>query len=480
MPKLGEPGDFQSLVLANESLLRAFRPGNHHPAQGPDVCSPSRAHEVLATGGRVRSMMDILRELTPLQRAVCSLGYDRAASILCEELPFRVISVPDSNEHNGWRIPPSWDVEEARIEQDGRLLYDGNAHPLGVIALSASFTGRVDRDELRRHLHYDHRYQDAIPFHYRQQFRSWERDWGFCVPRRVFDQLSPGEYDVVVRTRESAGVLKILEYKHRGALDTTIVLGANLDHAGVANDGLSGCAVGLEVMRRLRGRATRFTYALVLSPGIIGSEFYLAGLSQVERDLLLEGVFLEMLGSATPLALQESRHSMVSLSRALRSSLERAAHDHRIGPFQSMLVNDEYIWENYGIPMLSLSRFPYPEYHSSLDTVERIRERSLDEAVDLLMEAIDRVESAPLLVRRFTGNICLSNPRFDLYVDAGQVALGDSPSESRDRMRRLMDLIPALQRPVSVDSLADTMGLPLEETLTYLRKWEEKGLVDLL
>jgi aminopeptidase-like protein len=425
-------------------------------------------------------MMDIVRELTPLERAVCSLGYDRAAALLCEELPFRVIAVPDSRQHNGWVIPPSWDVEEARIERDGRVLYDGRGHPLGVIALSTSFSGRVDREELRRHLYYDHRYPDAIPFHYRQQFRSWQRDWGFCVPRRFYDQLTPGEYDIVLRTRESPGELKILEYKHAGALPQTIVLGGNLDHAGVANDGVSGCAVGLEVMRRLRGRRTRFTYALVLSPGIIGSEFYLAGLSAEERALLLEGVFLEMLGSPTPLALQESRQAMVSLGSALRGSLERSGLDHRIGPFQSGLVNDEYIWENYGIPMLSLSRFPYPEYHSSLDSVESLRERSLDEAVDLLMEAIERLESAPLLVKRFTGNLCLSNPRFDLYVDAGQVALGDAQPEDRQRMRRLMDLVPALERPISVEAIAGTMGLPLEQTLNYLRRWQEKGLVDLL
>ncbi len=223
-------------------------------------------------------MMQILRHLTPLNRAVCSRGYDQAVDYLREVLPFRVIAVPSSCRHNGWVIPPSWDVEEARITKDGRTVYDGAAHPLGVIGLSKSFCGTVSLEELRRHLHYDHRYDDSIPFHYRQQFRTWSRDWGFCVPKRLFDQLVPGDYEVVIRTAEAPGTVKILEYKHAGALDFTIVLGGNLDHAGVANDGLAGCVVGLEVMRRLRDRETKFTYSLVLSPGIIGSELYLAGL----------------------------------------------------------------------------------------------------------------------------------------------------------------------------------------------------------
>jgi len=424
--------------------------------------------------------MQILRDLTPLDRAVCSRGYDRAVEYLCEELPFRIISIPSSFQHNGWVIPPSWDVEEARIVKDGHTVYNGANHPLGVIALSSSFSGKVSLEVLKSHLHYDHRDPDSIPFHYRQQFRSWSRDWGFCLPKRIFDQLVPGEYEVIIRTAETPGAMKILECKHQGALDSTIVLGGNLDHAGVANDGLAGCVVGMEVLRRLQGRRTKFSYKLVLSPGIIGSELYLAGLTQVERRQLLEGIFLEMLGSATPLAVQDSRRSMVSTLHALRGSLDALGLPYRTGPFESIIVNDEYVWENYGIPMLSLSRFPYPEYHSSRDNVEIIREESLNDAVEALIGTVERLEASPIVLKKFVGNICLSNPQYDLYVDYGQIALGDSLSEQRRRLRHLMDFIPALDRPVSVKALADHIGLEEGEALEYLGRWAEKGLIDLV
>ena len=428
----------------------------------------------------MKTMMQILRHLTPLNRAVCSRGYDQAVDYLREVLPFRVISVPSSCEHNGWVIPPAWDVEEARIVKDGRTVYDGAIHPLGVIGLSRSYSGTVSLEELQRHLYFDHRYNDSIPFHYRQQFRSWSRDWGFCVPKRLFDQLVPGEYEVVIRTAEVPGTIKILEYKHPGSLDFTIVLGGNLDHAGVANDGLAGCVVGLEVMRRLRSRKTKFSYSLVLSPGIIGSEFYLAGLNRMERSRVLEGIFLEMLGSVTPLAVQESRRPMVSTLHALKASLDQMGLSYRTGPFESIIVNDEYVWENYGIPMLSFSRFPYPEYHSSHDNMEIIKEESLNEAVDALIGAVDRLEASPMVIKKFEGNICLSNPQYDLYIDYGQVALGDSLPDHQRRMRILMDFLPALDRPISVKALADHVGLPEESTLEYLQRWAAKGLIELL
>ena len=55
-----------------------------------------------------------------------------------------------------------------------------------------------------------------------------------------------------------------------------------------------------------------------------------------------------------------------------------------------------------------------------------------------------------------------------------------SVSESRRRKRYLMDLVPALDRPVSVAAVAARVCLPEDESLAYLRQWEAKGLIELL
>jgi hypothetical protein len=96
------------------------------------------------------------------------------------------------------------------------------------------------------------------------------------------------------------------------------------------------------------------------------------------------------------------------------------------------------------------------------------------------MGAVDRLEATPTLIKKFEGNICLSNPQYDLYVDYGQVALGDTPSAELLRRRCLMDFIPSLDRPVSVKAVADHVGLPEPDTLAYLQRWAAKGLIDLL
>ncbi len=425
------------------------------------------------------SMLEIIQDLTPLNRVICSSDSDRSIDYLCELLPFRVVEYSNTDERNGWVIPPRWDVGEASIRKDGRLIYDGTAHALGVIALSAPFRGRVGLEELKRHLHYDHRYDDSLTFHYRQQYRSWDRDWGFCVPKKLYESLEAGPYDVVIDTKESSGAMKVLEYTHPGKTEYTICICANLDHPGVSNDGLSGVAVGLELFRRMRTRPAKFTYKLVLVPGIIGSEYYLGKTDTGSREKVLEALCLWMVGSRTQLALQESRSAASNIEYALERALKDKGVDFRRGPFESVIINDEYVWEAYGIPTASLSRFPYPEYHSSRDDASIISEGSLHEVVDVLERTIDCLERSPFIEKRFDGTLCLSNPRYDLYVDAGQVAFGQVAGEVVRKLRLLMDYIPSIRRPVAARKVAEHVGLSESEALSYLRRWEEKGLLKL-
>src|SRR5690554_3299627 len=383
------------------------------------------------------SMMKLLEDLTPLNRVICSSDYDRTIHYMQNILPFRETTYSPGSDYNGWVIPPSWDVTRAHIAYNGQTIYDGLHHPMAVMALSAPYEGRVDREELRRHLHYDHRYPDAIPFHFRQLFRSYQRDWGFCVPRTFYDNLEEGEYDVLIETLEGPGTLRVLDYTIQGRSSHTIVFGANLDHPGVANDGLAGVAVGVSLFDKLRQSAQKpnFSYRLVLAPGIIGNEYYLGHLDEAERGKILEGVMLEMLGSPTELNLQFSRQALANIEQMLAQVLKAKSAKHRTGEFASALINDEYIWEAYGIPMASLSRFPYPEYHTDLDNFFLMDPDALEEAVDVLIEAIDVLESSAIVSKRFVGNICLSHPKYDLYIDPGQIAFGDIPDAERRGMR---------------------------------------------
>lgn len=424
-------------------------------------------------------MLSILKDLTPLNRVFCSNDYDKAIAYLQKILPFKVIGYKPADEFNGWVIPPKWDVREAKILKNGKVIYDALQHPLRVISLSKSFHGAVDHKELRKHLYYDCRYKNAVPYHFRQLYRSWCRDWGFCVTKDFFDELEHGKYEVIIETEESEGELKVLDYTHHGSLKETFAFVAHLDHPGMANDDLAGCAVGVEFLRRLSRRPTKYSYKLLLLQEIIGSEYYWGKTNLENKENILESAFLEMLGTNTQLALQASRNEGSNLEYAITKAMNSFGTSYRIGPFKSIVCNDEYIWETYGVPMSSLSRFPYPEYHTDRDNFSIMSEKSLEEAVNILLKTIECLESSVLIFKKFQGNICLSNPKYALYIDPGQVAFGDLPRENVKKMRLLMDLIPTLHQPTTVQALSSRVGLSEVDVMAYLQKWVEKGLLEL-
>ena len=132
--------------------------------------------------------------------------------------------------------------------------------------------------------------------------------------------------------------------------------------------------------------------------------------------------------------------------------------------------------------MSSLSRFPYPEYHSDRDDMSIVAPAEADgQSAQLVVAALDRLEEERWVKKKFCGSLCLSHPRYDLYVDAGQPAFGQHPSEQIAKLRTLMDALPMeLVAPRTVGELADQAGLPRDVAEAYLRRWEEKGLIEIL
>ncbi|MFO7739577.1 MAG: DUF4910 domain-containing protein [Desulfatiglandaceae bacterium] len=244
----------------------------------------------------------IIEDLVPLARHFASPDYDKSIEYLQKILPFKVHTFGPQDQHNGWIIPPKYTVKQALIMKDGQIIYDGKKHALSVVCHSLPFKGKVDLATLRKHLWFDHRYKDAIPYHFRYSYRPWERDWGFCVPRVLYDSLEEGEYEIDLEIDEDEPELKVIDYYIPGNSNVEFVFVAHLDHPGMANDDLAGCAVGVELFKSLSSQSTKYSYRLLLVQEIIGSQYYLNKF----RERAHEGVFLEMLGVDVPLSVQQS------------------------------------------------------------------------------------------------------------------------------------------------------------------------------
>jgi aminopeptidase-like protein len=437
----------------------------------------------------MKNMMELIRTLSPLRMAPNSNGADECARLLQEELPFKIHEFPGGAEVNGWICPMKWEPREAKIRRaDGTLVYDGMWHPLAVIGYSQSFSGKIGGAELKKHLFYPDAFDDAIVYHCDLFYKPFRKEWGFSVTRKLYDSIDESAtYDVDLRTVHEDGTMKVLEYTLPGDSEECVIMNAHNCHAFCCNDDLSGIAVGVQVMRELaRLPRRRFTYRLVIGAEHFGSIFYLNSLSERETRSFKWGVFLEMLGTDGALALQRSFLGDSLVDRAFLNALQYGKGAWRTDLFRKIVGNDETCWEaaGYDIPFPSLSRSlgfgHFPEYHTSRDSPELMREDKLDESVRIVMDAFFLLEHDAVMKRNFKGLVALSHPRYNLYKAFYDPSEPDRKTidDTGVRWNYLMDCLPRyFDGETRLVEIAERHELPFRLVHDYVKEFEEKGLV---
>jgi len=432
---------------------------------------------------REMEMHELLKKIYPLRLAPVSPDTDRAVEILKKELPFKVHEFKSLREHNGWIVPQSWEVKKAEIKYKGKVIYDGKKHPLGVMGYAKSFKGKVSLEELKKHLTFRKDLPNAIGYHCDYYYKPWKADWGFSIPYSLYKNLKEGEYEINLETSFNQGTMKVLDCLLPGKKKETIFFNAHNCHAAQANDDIAGVVVGVELMKRLKKRKKRkYSYRLIIAPEHLGTVFYLADLPGEEVKSLKFGFFLEMLGNNNRFALQRSFQGNTYLDRVCEHYLSYHFPDTYFADFRKIIGNDETVWESPGfeIPTVSLSRWPYSEYHTNFDNESIILEEKLRESVDVLMGIINIFEADCKIRRKFKGLVALSNPKYDLYLGPGtDPSIPDKRTGDMAKWNYLMDCIPRyFNEQMSILDIAIKHGLVYEQVYAYIKKFKEKGLIE--
>ena len=422
----------------------------------------------------------LFAELMTLNLGVSQPDNRRAFDAIGRRVPLSVTAVPSRSEHNGWVVPDEWHVRKATISRGGSRLFDGAVHPLAVAGYSRSFTGRVTKAELDRHVSTNPDFPEAYVFHSAGNYRPWQEHWGFCVPHATYATWPDGDYDVDLQTEFKAGEMLIGVCEHQGRSPDTIVFKAHKCHPHQANDDLSGVVAIVALFDWLRQQQTRYSYRAVLAPEHLGTVFYLAGLGEPEIRRFKLGCFVEMVGTDTPLVLQQSFTGDTMIDRVAGYALSRVQPELRVAPFRTVIGNDETVWEAPGIevPFISVSRYPYPQYHTSDDSLAIMSEARLTETVRALAEMIEVFEHDCTASRRFTGLVALSNPKYQLYVERPDPAIDKRLSQEELRLGALQDRLPRYfdGRHTAFD-IARSAGVSFDRIRTYLQAFADKGLV---
>ena len=361
------------------------------------------------------TMEEMISAVWRLPRDIISDGFDAAIYALSRSIPMTLHEYATGTECFTWIIPEKWVCYEAYLETlAGRRIFSYHDNPLHVVSYSLPFEGIVTREKLFEHLHVHPKLHDAIPF----VFKYYERDWGLCCSNNLKDTLTEEKYRVLIKTEFISGTLKVGEVIAPGRSEESIVLCAHLCHPCMVNDDLTGVVVGIEVMRELKKRKDlRYTYRFLIVPETIGSAAYLSHNEHL-IPRMKGGLFLEMLGTDFPHAIQRSYNGSTEIDQCAEMIVKENNDQSWADDFLTIIYNDERMFNAPGIrvPMISLSRVlprnhkdrPYREYHSSLDTPDSINFSNLEKSRDVVLKIIDALEGNCIPVPKFKGELFCS------------------------------------------------------------------------
>jgi len=404
-----------------------------------------------------------------------------------------------------WQLPKKWTVKKATLETlDGDIICDFNKSLLHLWSYSSSFSGIVSKDELKKHLFTNPSKPDVIPFYFRLQYRPWEESWGFSLSHSQFEELEEEKYRVNIDTVFSNSELTQLEYEKKGRVSTRYLFLSHFDHPAMCNDGLCGCIAANEVIRRLQGRDTYYSYASLNTVEIVGSVAYCEYEKKKIADTK-EALVIAMPASDTPIAYQYSTSPDKStIDRVMRLFMQHRYPENKVGKFREIVGNDEIAFEAVGIDIRcsSVSRFPYGEYHTSLDDFDHVNEDKIEEVVDLVLDLVEVLENNYLVEPVYEGLPCLGHPDYDLYLSRtifsgvennsqiGDQYLKGLKEQDIDYIKSNLHLLNKFTLLVTTGGLitsrvdvlkcAEISSLPFFFVLNYFMKMEEKKLVKLV
>lgn len=386
----------------------------------------------------------------------------------------RLHKFASGEEVSTWIVPPKWSLKGFSLEEitprGRRVVTDNSDISLAVAEYSHAIDEELSWEEIKPHLFFSERQPDAIPFVFKYFYR---RNYGFCLPKTTYDGLDrKARFRAIIDSEFSDGTLSCLEVIIPGREDGDIVVMSNICHPYQCNDSLTGAINNLMLIEHYLKTPPRHTMRFGFWPETIGAIAYFhKHYGEIERFRF--GIFTEMLGTPGQHALQWSRQENSVIDLAARLVLDRElGGDYRSGRFTTVLRNDERISNgvNLDIPTISLSRYPYPEYHTSNDNPSIIDMACLKESHDLTRNILDAVDRDRILT---AADGVIGQPfltRYDLFSDpkqAGGKAMNNKIME---------DVFSYSDGKTSLTEIAARFGYDLEDVYYLAEGLERAGL----
>lgn len=413
----------------------------------------------------------------------------------------RKFQYPSGQKIYHWELPPYWKCKRAElIDPNGLILASKEKSNLSVFSYSPAFSGKLSLEELKPHLFTNPNKPNAIPFHFRNQYRHRSPEWGFCLPFEIYEKLIPGEYYINIESElDYNGMVSQVDYLKKGRSKKEVIFVGHFDHPDQINDGLSGCIASFEVVKRLQTLDTKYSYRAFASVEIVGSAAYLYNEKGFAENIKA-GTFLALCGINQPLVYQSSFYNRNILDRAYSNVINTRGNKNVIFSHREKIGNDENVFDSVGyeIPMGTFLRWPFENYHTSDDNFQNYSKEAMEELIERTLQVVDIIENDGIPIANYKGIPSLASPEIDLYLSPTNISqtrnssaiekYGDKlTNEDYEYILGETDLLYHFMRITlrmvdgknTILDICEATKMPFSFAFWYIKQLEKKGLVSI-
>ena len=228
----------------------------------------------------------------------------------------------------------------------------------------------------------------------------YKKDWGFCLSYKDFKKLNKNhKFFVNIDTKLKKGLMHYGELTIKGKSKKQILIVSYVCHPSMANNELSGPLVALKLSKILK--KSKYTIKIIFIPETIGAIYYIKkNLNELKKNLIA-GINLSCVGDNKNFSfissVNENTYSDLIIKRVLENQKFKKFSFEKRGSNER-----QFGCQNLNLPFVTLcrSRFgDYKEYHTSLDNLNIISNKSLNGSVKIVKKFVDEIQRNQIFIK---------------------------------------------------------------------------------
>lgn len=422
---------------------------------------------------------DFAGSIFPICRSITGDGVRETLRLISEKIKnetgrdLSIFEVPSGTPVFDWTVPKEWKIKAGYIENEsGEKIVDFKDNNLHILGYSTPVDEWVDLEELKKYIYTEPSQPDAIPYvtsYYKERF-------GFCMSENMKNSLPSGRYHMFIDSELFEGSLSYAELKIKGQSEKEVFFSTYTCHPSMANNECSGPALMTQLIKYVSEltageNGLRYSYRFIFIPETIGSITYLSRNLDEMKANIFAGFNLSCVGDNRAYSIVHSRYGATFSDKVLMNVLGFMSDYISYSFLKRGSDERQYNAPGVDLPVVTFCRSKYceyPEYHTSLDTMDLVSPEGFAGAYEAMTRTIAGIEAN----YRYKMNV-LCEPQLGKR--------GLYPSISRkgtyDAVKSLTDFIAYADGSNDLFDISEIIGVPVKELIPIAEKLFDNDLI---